>query len=352
MAQISPPNRNAALPPNWPKTEHSIVSKTPEAFFSKLPTELWLMIDENLESIDQRTLRLSSKFCNSVLETLPPLESVEDRARLACRTEQDWLQLPDRQLCIVCMEPHERLMAQPRQFPKEFRWEISNHALCKGGIRLTADMMMCQCCWTFLVMHKRAETWEWYEDVFQEYPDSWKHAWRAEWRRGKLLLKVTAAISLSEPGGMAEWLIKYGTAPQMTRLMGRVSFCGCKGTHSTLQEQMRRKVETFLSSRLSSCLTGSSWIKRWGISKESCFDCAWCGAFYTVSIVNDKLIVMRYYNLSSAEAMAASVHWDNWHPKWRAPQFWKDVGIRTRLEWQLSCLKTRVQSLYGANRAL
>jgi len=347
MAQTSLTNRDAALPPHWPKTEHSLQSKPPNVFFSRLPTELWLMVDEDLGLIDRQALRLSSKFCRSMLESLAPLVSAKDRMRLACLTERDWLRLPGHQLCVVCTEPHERLWAQPRQCVQEFRYKTASHALCKGGLRVTADMILCQCCWTLLVMHKDSVVLtggNFYD--FQDYRDGWEHHWKTKWSGSKLLLEIGSALSLASLDSMANWMMKYPKAPSVIRLMGRVAFCGCKGTHDILQDHMRRKLEMYLSSR------PSCWTKRWQISKRSCFDCAWCGALYTVNGVDDKLIVMRHYNLSSAEAMAVSMHWDNWRPEWRVPRYWKDVAIYTRLRWRLTGWKTRIQSLCGVGDGL
>jgi len=344
MAQASPANRKAALPPHWPRTEHVFWSNV---FFPKLPTELWLMIDENLRPIDRQALRMSSKFCRSMLETLPPLDSAKDRLRLACLSERDWLQASTFQRCVICIEPHERLWAQPHHPPQEFKYATSNHALCKGGIRMTADVILCQCCWTFLMLHK--DTFgmtDGYFCDFQNYQDNWQHYWKTDWRGGRLLLEIKSTLSLASLGAMANWIIKYWKAPQVMRLMGRVAFCGCKGAHDILQDHMRRKLEMYLSSR------PSGWRKRWQISKRSCFDCAWCGALYTVNGIDDKLIVTRYYDLSSAEAMAVSMHWDNWRPEWRAPRLWKDMGLCAWLRWRLSYSKTRIQSLYSVHKDL
>ena len=348
MTHISLTHWDAALQPHYPKLGKPQSAKRPAKFFSKLPTELWLMIDEDLDPIDRRTLRMSSKVCMSMLNALPTLDLTKDKIRLTCLMEQDWLKLPSYQICIICAEPHERLMAQPRAFERQFENTHSNHRTCKGGLRLTADRILCQCCWTWLILNheQRGVTngksfWD-LEDGW----DSWKHVWRTEWRKGKLLLELTTELCLGKQGGMAEWLTKYGKPLQMMQLMVRLPFCGCKSTHGILEQETLRRIRTYLAVR------HSNWRKQWETSKRSYLDCVWCGALYTVAWANDRFVVTRYYNLSSPEMMAASIHWEMWRSLWRVPQSWKDVGMRNWLEWRVSCMKEKFQRLCGVSKAM
>jgi len=348
MTHISLTHWDAALQPHYPKLGKPQSAKRPAKFFSKLPTELWLMIDEDLDPIDRRTLRMSSKVCMSMLSALPTLDLTEDKIRLTCLMEQDWLKLPSYQICIICAEPHERLTAQPRAFERQFENTHSNHRTCKGGLRLTADRILCQCCWTWLILNheQRGVTngrsfWD-LEDGW----DSWKHGWRTEWRKGKLLLELTTELCLGKQGGMAEWLTKYGKPLQMMQLMVRLPFCGCKSTHGILEQETLRRIRTYLAVR------HSNWRKQWETSKRSYLDCVWCGALYTVAWANDRFVVTRYYNLSSPEMMAASIHWEMWRSLWRVPQSWKDVGMRNWLEWRVSCMKEKFQRLCGVSKAM
>jgi len=346
MTYISLTHWDAALHPHYPKLGKPYSVESPVGFFSWLPTELWLMIDENLGPIDRRTLRMSSKVCRSMLETLPPLDSAKDSIRLTCLMEQDWLKLPTHQICIICAEPHERLLAQPRAFDRQFKYTHTNHSMCKGGLRLTADRILCQCCWTWLLLNQeqRGVSNERSFRDFDDSRDSWTHGWKTEWRGGKLRLEITTTLCLGEFSGMVEWLIKYWRTPQMMQLTVRVPFCGCKSTHGILEQEIQRRVGMYVST------LHSSWSKRWETSKRSYLDCVWCGALYTVGWTDDKLIVTRYYNLSSPEAMAANTHWEMWRSIWRVPRSWKDVGMRTWLDWRLSCIKERVQRVCGVSR--
>ena len=348
MTHVSLTHWDAALHPHHPKLGKPCSAEPPVEFFSKLPTELWLMIDENLDPIDRRTLRMSSKVCMSILDTLPPLDSAEDKIRLTCLMEQDWLKLPTHQICIACLEPHERLMAQPRAFERQLKYAHGNHRLCKGGLRLTADRMLCQCCWSWLILNQEQRGVS-HERSFWDLDDGWdiwKHGWKTQWRKGKLLLEITAELCLSEQDGLAEWLVKYGKPPEMMQLMVRMPFCGCRRTHDNLQEETMRRVNAYLAVR------HSPWRRKWETSKRSYLDCVWCGALYTVAWAHDRFVVTRYYNLSSPEAMAASMHWEIWRPFWRVPRSWKDVGRRIWLEWRLSCMTDRVQKVRSAGRAV
>jgi len=45
-------------------------------------------------------------------------------------------------------------MAQPRAFERQFKYTHANHRICKGGLRLTADRMLCQCCWSWSILNQ------------------------------------------------------------------------------------------------------------------------------------------------------------------------------------------------------
>jgi len=306
------------------------------------------MIDENLNPIDRRTLRMSSKVCKSMLRPLSPQDSIEDKIHLTCLMEQDWLKLPTHQICTVCLEPHERLMAQPRAFERQFKYTHANHRICKGGLRLTADRVLCQCCWNWSILNQeqRGVTHERHFWDFNNTRNSWKHGWSTEWREVKLLLAMMTELYLDELGGIVEWLMKYLKTSNFMQSMVRVPFCRCKSTHSILEQEIKRRTGTYLSDRL------SSWRKRWEISQRSYLDCVWCGALYTVGWSDDKLIVTRYYDLNSPEAMAASIHWEVWSSFWQVSRSWKDVGMRTWFQWRLSCMTGEIRRVCGVSRTM
>jgi hypothetical protein len=102
-----------------------------------------------LEPIDRIMLALSShgfysmrNRCEFILAS--SLEGRRGRVRI--RLCRDWSRRPAYQVCILCCKKHPRFQAQNTVHRRQTEFYHDGRSSCAGGLRLTADTMMCHVC--------------------------------------------------------------------------------------------------------------------------------------------------------------------------------------------------------------
>jgi len=268
---------------------------------ARFPAEIWSEVATFLKPLDRRVLQLSSKSIYTILSVnAPPPLYPDHQIRLRILAEDDWLHLPAHQVCVICDKYHARQRVQPRSEhcapPKSDKLLCS----CTGGIRLSADKILCQDCWRQLLLGNVNDTPRGF------LKDSWLHEWKVEKRRDQLLLRVTSTMSedVSHSRYHADWdLAAY------ERQLAGVSWCGCNpySMKYLLVYQIKAKLE---------CQKAVEW-RRYpalGIPDVRNFarlnvGCLCCGTLYTCSVKAQagvqRVVVERFLNLSSASTFAA-----------------------------------------------
>jgi len=143
-----------------------------------------------LEPVDLLCLGFSCKPFHEMSKralglTLDVLGDQDEFDILERRLRRNWLYSPAHQICIICQRPHPRILAQPRSTPCRASSTEGAHAACVGGLRITTDCMLCQLCWTELLL--RPNYWTLNPELRDTYKDTWlwKHHWDTGWRANK-----------------------------------------------------------------------------------------------------------------------------------------------------------------------
>lgn len=126
---------------------------------ARFPTEIWLEIAEHTTRVDRRLLQMSSKSLYTILPEKDQKRLVfDDKVNLKTIAENDWLHLPAHQLCVMCDKYHLRQHVQPRSKPWAVLKLRKDLCLCTAGIRLSADKILCQRCWSQLLLGRGDHT--------------------------------------------------------------------------------------------------------------------------------------------------------------------------------------------------
>lgn len=122
---------------------------------SRFPVETWERISTFLSPLDRKLLQFSFKACYNVLQLdAPPPLYKDDHYRFQAIIQDDWLKSPCYLVCMLCKRYHYRGRLQPRQ-----DWGAKPNGVwcgCEGdGVRLSADKILCQLCWSDIVLKTR-----------------------------------------------------------------------------------------------------------------------------------------------------------------------------------------------------
>jgi hypothetical protein len=117
----------------------------PIQFFSRLPIEIWLQIDELLDGPYRGCFKLSCYTAYTMLPPLPPALTSAGRLRLWRYLFHDWHLFPGHQTCIMCSAQLQQHFAQPRSQTGK------SQVPCAVGIRVMPDYILCHSCQTFQV---------------------------------------------------------------------------------------------------------------------------------------------------------------------------------------------------------
>ena len=130
----------------------------------------------------------------------------------------DWIDDPLCQECIVCYKPHPRLFAQPRSDP------VLNgqYADCTGGLRISADRMLCGSCCGYMLENRNHSIGA--RLLSLGIDNGWTHKWHTKWQRGHLTLSVQSRRGMADIRDLSTVRLKH-TA--LWRLFIGLSWCGC-----------------------------------------------------------------------------------------------------------------------------
>lgn len=285
------------------RVKHNLPTKHPKEFFTSLPTELWLLITTFLPAEDIISLKLASKTSFSIIPSYKSRLALLDYPDLVRRFQRDWEKHAAHQTCMLCWQPHQRLHAQQRVGATA----SSCHASCVGGIRLTADHIICKMCWMRVLLsdeYRKSKT-----KLPGTFRGRWLRSWQIEHRRGSFLLKVESRFPWRESGSMEDWRV----SPTGSILVALMNHCGCPGAEDVVVQSMHSKLACRYPCWLRRLLRTLGTID---------YTCASCGALYIMDIrktVRNKipdtpssieLYVTRYQNLSAAITRAACLEPD------------------------------------------
>jgi len=177
----------------------------------------------------------------------------------------DWIDDPLCQECIVCKKPHPRLFAQPRSDP------VLNgqYADCTGGLRISADRMLCGSCCGYMLENRNHSIGA--RLLSLGIDNGWTHKWHTKWQRGHLTLSVQSRRGMADIRDLSTVRLKH-TA--LWRLFIGLSWCGCTAI----------KVYLFVGTFLKIQSSHSHW-SRWNKSSTRCQD---CHTSYVLGIVKEK----------------------------------------------------------------
>jgi len=294
----------------------------PRKFFERLPVELWLHIVSYLGPIDRRTLMLSSREFYAMWSDImvnEPMQNQASRDLLLRRLHRDWYRIPGFQRCIRCDCRHERILAQ-RRTEKPYRGGCArgDQPTCRGGLRLTADLILCQVCWTDAVMCSRFSHCVRGKRPFRE---TWDHEVEYEWRGKNLILTFISSIDISFNDESKTLLVSSGTAASsVRRQLADVTWCGCLGTDQLLLSSIMRNLRTHFLNPFRLFLNG------W----KEIYVCKYCSALYVTQTrlnvdSSHTIKVSRLHNLSDLRVYAARNY-----PAFCKDQFWQRPQVNVR----------------------
>jgi hypothetical protein len=304
-------NFTRALGALYPRVRND-AARHPKALLNSLPTELWLEIASHIGPVDYISLRLSCKSFWFLFDEYYDIY-FEHRDMLLRRLRRDWIVSPAEQLCILCMKPHTRLLAQPRTGTRLVSCTQDRHSPCTSGLHITTDYILCQLCWTELLLHRIYRPY--YYKLEGSSHSDWQHTWQTEWRSCNLLLKVQSIISptINEKNYLIlpNW---PDFPPMLVKQLTGVNTCGCPSAEYSVLQALVWKLSNHFH---------RSWKRLLTIWFKGEYTCCYCGAVYITEIHGSSTItVTRYHNLSSAMVFASHLHWKHWKKAWAIPGAW------------------------------
>jgi hypothetical protein len=145
----------------------------PLKFFSRLPAELWRNVDLFLDVVSATCLKYSCKPAYSLFsQAVPRCQSPEKFHELQRHLLRDWYKTPSEQICIMCRTSRPRCRIQPRAIAEA---GIEKSIPTTGGIKLTADVILCQAC--HVEVRNRNFTHR-SGDITGPLDDFWHHEWQ------------------------------------------------------------------------------------------------------------------------------------------------------------------------------
>jgi len=268
---------------------------------ARFPTEIWLKIAGHTTRLNRRLLQMSSKSLYTILSPKHP-KSLRSDDKITLRTiaENDWLHLPAHQICVMCSKYHLRQHVQPRSKPTASQKAHKELCPCTAGIRLAADSILCQCCWSQLLLRKGSCT---LRGCFNE---AWFHEWHVRERRDNFMLIVES--TMSEDVSRFRHDAWWDSAGGDSRFSG-VTWCGCG--RLTLDGKLCAQIKYKLSRGLMPIIQPSHPLilpdpRTFARMNIGCLN---CGSVYIISIKSQrqtqKVVVTRFLNLSSESVLAA-----------------------------------------------
>jgi len=222
----------------------------PNTFFTSLPVEIWLMIASNLERVDPRVSHGARGYAS-------------------------------------CLEG-----------------DRSN--VCRTGIRLNADFILCEVCWTDFLLGQRCKSRHGPAYLLRDsFHKTFTHNVSIKWhnrkhlvltQRSELGIKISAKKSNS---GTKQ--TSFERTASADRILGRAPWC-CMPHYDVVQSGIDCKLAHFENTQK----------HPWTIHFKHTSSCGCCGAFYVYSIerdgTDDLLVVTRYQDLSDIAVYAATLH--------------------------------------------
>jgi len=227
-------------------------------------------------------LRLSSSVCYTGLRKPKPKSLWEtERLLVTSYCTLDWNYHPQYQECIVCYNPHLRLFVQP--------WSNSvlnrQYADCTGGLRISADRMLCGSCCDYMLEDRKHFIRV--QLINLGFDNGWTHKWHTQWQNGRVIVSVHSRRGMADLRGLRSMIDKYTAFWTLPIGLG---WCGCTDIRRALFLTVHIKIESFLRH--------PAWISlRWNKSRLICQD---CGTLYVVGIVKEKEVKVLHVSRSSS----------------------------------------------------
>lgn len=286
---------------NCPKDQ----SICPGSLFSRIPAELWLLIGELVDPVDRICLKLSCRHAYSTFKSCSTQH--QESVRLSLRLRTDWMEHPAHRLCVLCLKAHTRFEEQPRIDGAV----VACHPSCTDGITLSVDCIICQLCWTKLILEKQYRP---RQTVLQgSFAGLWHlpGTWKISWRGAHLVLQVQSVFLLPHGDLLGRSVL------ERLKLLRAVSFCPCLLPRKLVIRRTLDKV---------AWRTVPWWKKPLRGYFQDHFGCCWCGAVYVLALrtrhEKEELVVTRFHNLSSATTFAYHAHFSSFENSRMTPGAW------------------------------
>jgi len=182
--------------------------------------------------------KISSKTLRAFLQGHKYQErTTEGQSIVEWFDELDWSFDAAYQECIVCLKPHTRLNSQPRADGRHINCRGNEASACEGGLRLAADLILCQLCWHGMLdnWHKPPKS----RLLTSKSADDWDREWKTSWRAGHLLLETKSILEFTN--WRAVKAINWGASAVVDLLTG-LCWYGCASVVFQLYTTMLTKL--------------------------------------------------------------------------------------------------------------